>query len=117
MYIHSQICYLFHWTTSFVVCFGFWGKTLYTPRSSVFHLTRRQTTEDKGQQRTEGRENVGVNLRPCKAYGPEGGLRQEVDREKKRGEAPLWISRYPVVGIGALRAPFMLFISLGFPLV
>ena len=51
VYIYSQICYLFHRTTSFVVYFGFWGKTLYTPRSSVFHLTRRQEKEKRREKR------------------------------------------------------------------
>ena len=44
-------------------------------------------------------------------------IRREVGREKeKRGEISPLVMVYPVVGIGALRAPFMLFISLGLPL-
>jgi len=46
MYIHSQICYLFHWTTSFVVCFGFWLIPLYT---TVVRFSFNQKTHMKSE--------------------------------------------------------------------
>ena len=40
---------------------------------------RRQKTEDR-RQKTE--KMLEVNLRPCRAYGPEGGLRQEIGQSQ-----------------------------------
>ena len=40
---------------------------------------RRQKTEDR-RQKTE--KMLEVNLQPCRAYGPEGGLRQEIGQSQ-----------------------------------
>jgi len=47
---------------------------------------RRQKTEDRRQKTEDRRQKtekmLEVNLRPCRAYGPEGGLRQEIGQSQ-----------------------------------
>jgi len=47
---------------------------------------RRQKTEDRRQKTEDRRQKtekmLEVNLQPCRAYGPEGGLRQEIGQSQ-----------------------------------
>jgi len=92
MYIYSQICYLFHWTTSFVVYFVGWLLTLYT---TVVRFSFNQMTDDS-KNGIPARLARPPRLKPRDAgRARDGGQVEQQNKEPQNREAITSIFEIP----------------------